>query len=346
MRKLASIQRISKIEPIPDADKIELVHVLGWQCVAQKGQFKENELCVYFEIDSFLPVRPEYEFLRASSYRSNELMGEGFKIRTVKLRGQISQGLIIPVPDNMKDLPEDTDVTEQLNVKEWTVPEKESSAGIIIGNRPPFIPKTDETRIQSQVSLLDEFKGLAYYITIKCDGSSHSIGIDEEGKFHLTSHNCELKNEPNTSKFVDYVNANDYENKLRAYMAMHNLKSIVVQGEWCGPGIQSNRLKLNEPHWYIFTVEENGGRKGLDTIENVVAALGGEMVMLVEVGCDLPSKYPTVEALLNKADGKYPSGSNREGIVIRPVIPVYSSKLGTWLSMKVISNKYLLKNDV
>jgi RNA ligase (TIGR02306 family) len=146
MRKLASIQRIWKIESIPDADKIELIHVLGWQCVAQKGQFKENELCVYFEIDSFLPVRPEYEFLRASSYRSNELMGEGFKIRTVKLRGQISQGLIIPVPDNMKDLPEGTDVTEQLNVKEWTVPEKESSAGIIIGNRPPFIPKTNETR--------------------------------------------------------------------------------------------------------------------------------------------------------------------------------------------------------
>ena len=59
MRKLASIQKIWKTEPIDGADRIELAYILGWQCVVNKGQFKSSDLAVYFEIDSFLPIRPE-----------------------------------------------------------------------------------------------------------------------------------------------------------------------------------------------------------------------------------------------------------------------------------------------
>ena len=97
MRKLASIQRIWMIEPIEGADRIELAHVLGWQCVVNKGQFREMDLAVYFEVDSFLPVAPEFEFLHASSYRKTDIMGEGFRLRTMKFRGQISQGLLLPI---------------------------------------------------------------------------------------------------------------------------------------------------------------------------------------------------------------------------------------------------------
>ena len=63
-RKLASVQRVGSIEAIPDADRIESVGVLGWHCVASKGDFHIGDLCVYFEIDSFLPIRPEFEVLR------------------------------------------------------------------------------------------------------------------------------------------------------------------------------------------------------------------------------------------------------------------------------------------
>lgn len=97
MRKLASIQRIRKIEPIEGADRIELAHVLGWQCVVNKGQFKPMDSAVYFEIDSFLPIRPEFEFLRQSSYKKTDIMGEGFKLRTMRFKGQISQGLLLPI---------------------------------------------------------------------------------------------------------------------------------------------------------------------------------------------------------------------------------------------------------
>ena len=72
MRKLASIQRVWKIEPIEGADRIELAHVLGWQCVVNKGQFQPMDLAVYFEVDSFLPIQEEYEFMRASSYKNSE----------------------------------------------------------------------------------------------------------------------------------------------------------------------------------------------------------------------------------------------------------------------------------
>lgn len=97
MRKLASVQTIWDVQPIEGADRIEVVSVLGWKCVAKKGEFKKYDLCVYFEVDAFLPVKPEFEFLRAGSYRQNELNGEGFLMKTKKFKGQVSQGLVLPL---------------------------------------------------------------------------------------------------------------------------------------------------------------------------------------------------------------------------------------------------------
>ena len=127
MRKLASIQKIWKIEAIEGADRIELAYVLGWQCVVNKGQFQPMDLAVYFEIDSFLPVRPEFEFMRASSYRKTDIMGEGFRLRTMRFRGQISQGLLLPVsqfPEIPAGAELGADVTEMLGVRKWEIEEK------------------------------------------------------------------------------------------------------------------------------------------------------------------------------------------------------------------------------
>src|ERR1700704_851436 len=95
-RKLASIRKIASVDPIEGADNIELVHVDGWQCISKKGDFKPGDLCVYFEIDSFLPIRPQFEFLRKSSYKK---MGdkEGFRLKTIRLRGKLSQGLALNI---------------------------------------------------------------------------------------------------------------------------------------------------------------------------------------------------------------------------------------------------------
>ena len=386
MRKLASIQRIRKIEPIEGADRIELVHVLGWQCVANKGQFKEGDLCVYFEIDSFLPIRPEFEFLRKSSYKENPILGEGFKLKTMKFKGQISQGLVVPLndvgiilehngdnhwdardyvyvngdtriemaelakPDSLNNVSmEGIDVTELLGVKEWEIPERASTGGTIKGNLPYCVHKTDETRIQSMPELLKEFRGLPYYITTKYDGSSHSIAIDEHGVFHVTGHNFEYKDD-GTSSFFEFVKKHNYEDRLRSFMRSNSICSITLQGEWCGEGIQKNRLKLKAPNWFVFTIDIDGKRIGFDELCDVCKVCGINHVECQEIGTDLPSVYPTPDDLIKRAEGipgkptAY-GASQPEGIVIRPMEPVYSKTLGGNLSMKVINNKYLLKTQ-
>ena len=347
MRQLASIQKIWKLEPIEGADRIELAHVLGWQCVVKKGEFKEGDLGVYFEIDSFLPIRPEFEFLRASSYKNTELMGEGFRLKTQKFRGQISQGLVLPMSIVEKEgwhgLPEGTDVTELLGVRKFEMPEMAMSGGTAIGELPGNVPNTDETRIQEVPELLQEFGDLEYYISTKIDGSSHSVSIDENG-VHFMGHNYEYKPD-NKCNFYQHIKkaypalAED----MTEYMKKNGYSSVVVQGEYAGPGIQENKLKLKAPKWFVFDVRVNGQRVPLDDMLRAVERFNLTPVPIEERGKRLSERYPTIEALLERADGEYPSGGKKEGIVIRPAEPVYSSLLGTDLSMKVINNKYLLK---
>ena len=346
MRKLASIQRIWKIEPIEGADRIELAHILGWQCVVNKGQFREMDLAVYFEVDSFLPIAPEFEFLRASSYRKTETMGERIRLRTMRFLGQISQGLLLPVsafPAIPADAELGTDVTEILGVKKWEIEERITTGGTMIGTLPYDIPHTDETRVQAEPDLIQAFAGLEYYISTKMDGSSHSVGIDENG-FHVTGHNYEYKDDGN-SPFYELVKSMDLQAKMEAFATANNLSTFTIQGELCAPGIQKNRLKLTKPAWYVFTIRENGKRVGLTRMLEVCEKLQLESVPIEEIGTDLPVKYPTVEALLERADGNYPKGGKKEGIVIRPTEPVYCELVSGALSMKVVSNKYLLKND-
>ena len=346
MRKLASIQRIWKIEPIEGADRIELAHVLGWQCVVNKGQFRPMDLAVYFEVDSFLPIAPEFEFLRASSYRKTDIMGEGFRLRTMKFRGQISQGLLLPVsefPVIPVDAEMGTDVTEPLGVRKWEIEERITTGGTMIGTLPYDIPHTDETRVQAEPELIQAFAGLEYYISTKMDGSSHSVGIDENG-FHVTGHNYEYKDDGN-SPFYELVKSMGLQQKMEAFAAGNGLTTFTIQGELCAPGIQKNRLKLMKPAWYVFTIRENGKRAGLKRMLEICECLQLESVPIEETGMDLPAKYPTVEALLERADGNYPKGGRKEGIVIRPTEPVFCDLISAALSMKVVSNKYLLKNE-
>ncbi|MBE5857760.1 MAG: 2'-5' RNA ligase [Lachnospiraceae bacterium] len=346
MRKLASIQRIHEIEPIEGADKIELAHVLGWQCVVNKGQFKPMDLAVYFEIDSFLPIRDEFEFMRGSSYRKTDVMGEGFRIKTMRFRGQISQGLLLPI-DLFKEIPTDielgTDVTDLLEIKKWEIEEKATTGGTVIGNLPYDVPHTDEVRVQAEPDLIGEFTGLEYYISTKMDGSSHSVSIDENG-FHVTGHNYEYKDD-GKSAFYEFIKNRDISLKMQSYLEKNGLNSFTIQGEFCAPGIQKNRLKLTKPEWYVFTIRINGKRVGLNKMLEVCRELDLISVPIEEIDVDLPSKYPNVEAILARADGEYPNGGRKEGIVIRPTEPIFSERISAALSMKAVSNKYLMKNE-
>lgn len=135
------------------------------------------------------------------------------------------------------------------------------------------------------------------------------------------------------------------QEKMENFSKNNDLRTLTIQGELCAPGIQQNRLRLTKPEWYVFTIREHGKRVGFYRMLEICKALELQTVPIEEVGMDLPVKYPTVEDLLKRADGNYPRGGKKEGIVIRPTEPVYNELIGASLSMKVVSNKYLLKND-
>jgi len=164
MRKLASIQRIKSLERIDGADAIEKATVLGWQLVVKKGEFNVGDLCVYCEIDSQMPDRPEFEFLKP----------RGMRIRTIRLRGQVSQGICFPLsilPEGIT-LGEGADCTDVLGISKYEPPIPACLNGIVKGAFPGFIPKTDETRVQVLQHILDEFEGARCYVTEKLDGTS------------------------------------------------------------------------------------------------------------------------------------------------------------------------------
>src|SRR6188768_3979848 len=125
MRKLASIQSVNAVESIPNADAIEKIRVLGWWVVVKKGEHHPGDKLVYCEIDSLMPERPEFEFLRASSFKPAQAdatggvtLPAGFRIRTVRLRGQVSQGICFPLSILPPGAPNDVgeDVTDLLGV--------------------------------------------------------------------------------------------------------------------------------------------------------------------------------------------------------------------------------------
>ncbi len=347
MRKLASVEVIWKIEPIEGADNIELVHVLGWQCVVDKGLFKPMDRCVYFEIDSFLPIEDRYEFLRKTSYKNSDIMGEGFRLKTIKFKGKVSQGLVLPLycfPELNVSIPTGTSVAEKLNVRKWEIETRATTDGTVIGELPYDVPHTDEVRVQEMPELIEQFAGYTYYISTKMDGTSCSLSIDENG-FHVTGHNYEYKDD-GSSSFYDFIKERSFKEKMERYMREHpEIKLLTIQGEFCAPGIQKNRLKLSKPEWFVFTVRINGERVGLTQMKQTCLACDMITVPIEEIGTNLNVVYPTVEALLDRADGDYPNGGKKEGIVIRTTEPVFCYLTSGPLSMKVVSNKYLLKTE-
>lgn len=335
MRKLASLQLVKHVRPIPEADSIEAIGVLGWQCVAKKGEFREGDPCVFFEIDSLLPEQPRYEFLRQSSFKPD--LGK-FKLRTVRLRRQLSQGLALPVGlfPEVAGLPIGSDLTALLGVEQYEPPIPTFIAGDTRTFRWP-IPKTDEIRVQQddEHSFLAALAGKPYSISLKLDGTSCTFIIDpKDGEFHACGRNYSYRQTPDHAfwKVADRYGIKVGLERLGG--------SFALQGEIVGPGIQCNRLGLKEVDYYVFTVVNTATRARLPLDEAVAAAaaLGVPFVPVLERG---ESFSYSLADLLEKAKGRYrdhfpgaKEAQEREGIVVR-------SLCGS-ISFKAINNDFLL----
>jgi len=352
-RKLASVQRIADIQPIPNADNIEVATVLGWHCVVRKGEFKPGDLCVYFEIDSLLPMTDDFSFMKNQKPVKSYVDGKeyiGYRLKTIKLRGQISQGLCLPMsilkgkryPNDTRENPvyefkEGDDVTSLLRVVKYEPQIPANLRGEAKGPFPSNIPKTDEVRIQEFPQLLERYQEMLFYVTEKVDGMSITVFV-ENGELNVCSRNFNLKDNDNTIwKTVK---------SLGLLKKLSNLdKHIALQGEFIGPGVQKNPLKLNTNEILFFNVYDINEGKYLDYKEFVAMCdkLNVKRVPLLDENFMLPK---TVDELVEVATRNSVINPNvmAEGIVVRPLHEMRDEDIGR-LSFKCINPKYLLKNN-
>ena len=358
MRKLASIQEITKLMPIEGKDRIELALIQGWQVIVQKGQFNPGDYCVYVEIDSVMPERAEFEFLRSKDFR----------IKTMKMAGVISQGICFPLtilPHQENAIYElDDDVTDILGVKQYeptmdiethTVakPAKKKYPRwlmrsklfrrLVLGKKPSkcdfpdFISKTDETRIQNAPHFLKDKE--PYIVTEKIDGCSATYALVRHKRFLLPdkfeymvcSRNLRLPVKDN-SIYWRVSDIYDVESTLRCMIGHRDW--IAIQGECIGPKIQGNKYHAVLPEFFVFNVLTPHGRMNSVQASNMVGAYGLDHVPILHTGYTLPD---TVEEMLAYAHGESTLYATlREGVVVR-------SQDGA-KSFKAVDPEFLLKH--
>lgn len=352
-RHLVTIQKIKSLTPIPNADKIELAEFnqVAWKCVVKKGDFKVNEHCVYFEVDSFLPIKPEFEFLRKNCFKKTDF-GEGFRIKTIRLKGQISQGLALTITDSFGDrtidvckYEEGQDITELLGVKIYSPPIPAELKGIMKGAFPSFIAKTDETRVQVLQDVLTRHKGTRCYVTEKIDGTSVTYYL-KEGIFGVCSRNLELL-ESEGNAYWRIAREFEIETKLKLLGI-----NIAIQGEIHGTGLQGNPLKLDKKTIRFFNAFDIDKFRFYDFKEfrhlmNVVLNLPTVPIITEDFALSDNIDY-LVKFATRKSE--ITATSWMEGIVIRPLLETFDMQMAQGfgngrVSFKAINPEYLLESD-
>lgn len=356
-RKLASIQVVRKLLPIKGADFIEVAIINDWSVIVKKGEFQVNSKCVYFEIDSLLPEEPQYEFL--SSSKRDYFGVPKYRIKTMKMRGVISQGLALPLTlftEVSQDIQIGHDLTELLRIEKYD-PEfytdngNKPKNGNPLSRFPSFIPKTDQERIQNLPHYYETYKDHEWEETLKLDGSSLTaykihkplslfkkikqfFGFKQKDyHFGVCSRNIELKRSE-SSDFWKIMIELDVERYLP--------EGYAIQGELIGPHIQSNHEKVSQNEFYLFDIYDiNNNRylmpeerkmimKQLPTIKHVP---------IVNKKSKIFDRCTDLQLLQQQVSG---SSINYNTISEGRV---YKSCTIAGLSFKCINNEYLLKSE-
>ena len=337
MRKLATIRRINEIRPIPGADAIETAVVGGWTVVVKRGEFQPGDLAIYCEVDSWIPTEVAPFLSKGQEPREyNGVKGE--RLRSIKLRGTLSQGLLLPVTktlaDYARDFDDGEDVSDLLGIQKYEPPIPAQLAGQVEGVFPAIVPKTDEERIQNLSKELPDFLDVQWEVSEKLEGSSMTIAR-LDGAFKVCSRNLNLKE---TSDNSLWSVARRYN--VEAKMVTTGLDNFVIQGEIIGEGIQGNHYGIKGQDFYVFRMfdVQSGEFVEPDRRLKLCKILGLKHVPVLESVINLrENSLTTIDQILDYADGKsvLNTAKLREGLVFKEV--------GGQRHWKAVSNKYLLK---
>jgi RNA ligase (TIGR02306 family) len=347
-RKMASIQRVAEVKSIEGADLICAYKINGWWVVDQVGKYQVGDLTIYCEIDSWIPTKIA-PFLSKGKEPREYFGVKGERLRTVRLKGQLSQGLLLPYETlavefegntGIGDWEEGDDVSEELDIQKWEAPVNAQLAGIMKGNWPHFIQKTDQERIQNiQREITDAFNNKdEFEVTVKLDGSSCTVYYNN-GELGVCSRNIDLKLEQEGNAFVDIAK------KTGLIDALTKLgRNIAVQGELMGPGIQGNKEDFKENRLFVFDIYDIDNQCYFSVTDRMdifreLQVLGGCMYLdLTPLDQNHFITLPSddIDKLLKLAEGSSINAKIREGIVFK--------RLDGKFSFKIINNEFLLKD--
>ena len=328
-----TIQKVHNFTPIENADRIEVAHVLGWKCVVKKGDFEIGDMGVYIPLDSEVPHDEDrYPFMKGSKYR----------VRTVKLRGQISQGLFLPMDfftsqerSDIDKVASGEDISQTIGVTQY---EPQMSAKMNVASEgyiPSIIKRTDQERLQNIPEIINLFQTNTFEMSEKLNGSSVQMYL-YEGGLKVCSRNMLLKNVKGSAHWA-IAEKYGVEEKLRSFS-----RNISLQGELVGPKIQGNPYKLNEIDWYIFDIWDVDEQKYILPAERqaIISYLGLKHVPIWDDAL-VPYDDMSVDDFLKLSDGMSVMNPEavREGLVYKSMDYID----GEIVSFKVVNNELLLE---
>ena len=337
VRRLATVEAITNIAPIPDADAIVQAHVRGWTVVVKQGEFREGQLVVYFEVDTALPLTdPRFEFLGARASKTVDDVAYHV-LRTAKLRGVYSQGLVMPLadfPELDQGLAVGADVTASLGLGKWEAPIPTGNGQQVGPFLSQYASKTDSERVQNLLDVWETIRAHEWYATEKVDGSSATYVRDADGRVRVMGRNWEIAEGDNT-----------YWNVLARYTEL--VASLrpgdAVQCELVGPGIQANPLGLFDVRPVVFDVwRDRRVVRRRDWAEVI-----GQAEQLAAPVRDLPFPATPEEAIAQVDKLRTVVGRperQAEGVVWHNATGVTLPELGNRSTWKAINNSYLLKH--
>lgn len=344
MRDLAIIAKIQEINPIPKYDRVELATVENYPVIVQKGLYRPGDLCVYVFYDTLLPVREEFEFLRKSSYSPRYNM---FRIRNMKMCGVYSSGLILPLSSLPKgfDIKEGTDVADILGIKKYDPELIEESVeeplkytkqnklykylckyawfrkffmkkrSKQLGSYPATVAKSGEVNIEKIFNTLkEEYEDRpVFYVSEKMEGCAATYLLwGKKRIFNVFSHNTP-RNPKGNGVWEQVARKYDLKKSLRSEKA-----NYAIQGEICGPGIQSNIYGFGDLRFFVYKVTnvDTGEALEFDSLQCFCNKHNLEMVPILFEKKALPG---SVADMLQEAEGVSVFGKNvpREGVVYR-----------------------------